>query len=351
VRRKILIFVCLLVIALMVASTVPVGAKKPIKPPPDGGSDPTGTIFYSHSDANDDYNIYSMNADGSSKALLVQATAGMDALSLKTHMGGHYWFVGFIPTTGSHPDGVIKTQLVAIRDDNTKSVVLLNDPTMSYNDWNGPPCWLSDDEHLSWTALKWTEDGDMIDIGIYKVEISFGTSDDDPELTSTPTVVWSAGTYYHSGGKYYTPDISYPNWSSDGEKIAMKSMDHDRTVVDFSIVPTKVTHISGYGLIFWSPDGTKLAYGISGDLHVMNPDGSDDTTLITHRSSKKISKDMKRVGWSPDSKFLMYTISSFKLMTWDESAKLYTIGVDGSGNTCVSSGISVSDSVWGRCWR
>jgi len=60
---------------------------------------------------------------------------------------------------------------------------------------------------------------------------------------------------------------------------------------------------------------------------------------------------MKRVGWSPDSKFLMYTISSFKLMTWDESAELYTIGVDGSGNTCVSNGISVSDSVWGRCWR
>ena len=69
-RRKTLVIVCLLVIALMVASAIPVGAKgKPPKdPPPDDGSDPTGTIYFHVMDDDASY-IYTMNPDGSDKTL------------------------------------------------------------------------------------------------------------------------------------------------------------------------------------------------------------------------------------------------------------------------------------------
>jgi len=140
-----LVVVCLFVIALMVASTVPVGAKKPPKdPPPDDDNDPTGTIYFHYTDANDVLNIHSMNADGSSKTKEAQWADGMTSMSLKTH-GGHYWYVGFIQVDGTHYDGIAKTQLVAIRDDNGASETLLDDDSMSYDRWNGPPVWLNGD--------------------------------------------------------------------------------------------------------------------------------------------------------------------------------------------------------------
>ena len=344
-----MVMVCLLVIALMVASTVPVGAKKPPKdPPPDEGSDPTGTIFYTHGDANGDLNIYSMNPDGSSKTKEVLWVDGMDAMSLEKHKDGHYWFIGFIPTTGSHPDGVSKTKLVAIRDDNDKTVTLLEDPTMSYDEWNGPPCWLSDDEHLSWAALKWTEDGEIVDVGIYKAEISFGTSDDDPELSPTPTLVWSTGTFHHGQGWWYTPEVNVPRWSPDGLKFVMHSIENGCTLVDFSTGEGVDTILGGLGAAFWSPDGTKLAYAYTGKLHVMNIDGTDDTVLITYRTNKKVSRDMRNVRWSPDGEYLMYNVLTFKLTTWEASSEIYVIGADGSGNTCLTQDITYGACRW---WR
>ncbi len=130
-RRKTLVIVCLLVIALMVASAIPVGAKgKPPKdPPPDGGDDPTGTIFF-HINDDSGSHIYTMNADGSSKTLQVQYVAGMQAMSLQTH-NGHYWYIGFVQTTGTHPDDTFQTQLWAFSDDGNNSVMLLDDTTIT----------------------------------------------------------------------------------------------------------------------------------------------------------------------------------------------------------------------------
>ena len=351
-RRKTLVIVSLLVIALMLVSSVPVGAKgKPSKDPPGGGDDPTGTIFYGHTDTDDVYYIYSMNADGSSKTKEVQWVDGMDGLSIKTHKDGHYWYVGFVRTTGSHPDGVSKTKLVAIRDDNGKTVTLLDDPTMSYDDWNGPPVWLSNDGHLSWSALKWASGDTIAEAGIYKADITWGDNDDDPDM-STPILVWSTSTWNHGAyALWYTPEVSDPSWTADGKKVVMFSIDNDNTVVNFNTVPPTESHYDFLGWPLVSPDGTKLAYQWSDKLHVVDLDTSDDTILISYKSGKKVSKNMKNVRWSPDSKHLMYTISSWNLNNWDESAKVYTIGVDGTGNTCVSNGITVSDSVWGRYWR
>jgi len=347
--------VCLLVIALMVASTVPVGA---IKPPPDDGSDPTGTIFYGQREANDDINIYSMNADGTSKTYLHEWVDGMDAMSLKAHGDdGNYWYAGFIATDDDpHPDGVAKTELRAFRDDNTESVLLLDDPDMSYDEWNGPPCWLIGDTYLSWAALKWGVDAgdndEVTEAGIYRAEISFGDDDDDPVLTD-PTLVWSTGTYGHGtvDARWYTPEVSYPNWSPDGLKVVMSSVENGRTVVDFSTGTGVDNNLGELGTAFWSPDGTKLAYASSGKLHVTDPDGTSDTVLVTVRSNKQVFKDIRNVRWSPDGEFLMYTVLIWKGLTFGASCDIYVIGVDGSGNTCLTRDITTTDRFWGRDWR
>jgi predicted transcriptional regulator len=68
-ERKTMVFLCLLVIALMVASAVPAGAKKPPKdPPPDDGDStgPTGTIYYL-GDQHDDGRVWTMDGDGKLK--------------------------------------------------------------------------------------------------------------------------------------------------------------------------------------------------------------------------------------------------------------------------------------------
>jgi hypothetical protein len=61
-RRKTLVIVSLLVVALMVASTVPVGAKKPPKDPPCDGSGGMGTINNQQYDEVDGGSQWTMDA-------------------------------------------------------------------------------------------------------------------------------------------------------------------------------------------------------------------------------------------------------------------------------------------------
>ena len=341
-----MVVVCLLVIALMVASTVPVGAKKP---PPGDDTDPTGTIYFHYTDANDVLNIYSMNADGSSKTKEVQWADGMTSMSLKKHGDdGNYWYVGFIKVDGTHPDGIPKTELWAIRDDNGDSELLLDDDSMSYKGWNGPPVWVNGDTHLSWAALKWADATTIEEAGIYKAAITF--SDGVPSM-STPDLVWSTDPYYHSGNEYYTPEVSYPSWNPDGTKAVMFSVD-GRTVVDFTGVEPTDTVMSGYTTTaFWSPDGSKLAHLTDHKLYVMDPDGADDTLLVSPKSNPAKDNVFRTIRWSPDSKFLMYSNCFWSPRTWIGYADVFIIGVDGSGNTCLTRDLTTPDYIYGRDWR
>lgn len=348
-RRKTLVIVCLLVIALMVASAIPVGAKgKPPKdPPPDGGDDPTGTIFF-HINDDSGSHIYTMNADGSSKTLQVQYVAGMQAMSLQTH-NGHYWYIGFVQTTGTHPDDTFQTQLWAFSDDGSNSVMLLDDTTMAYDTWNGPPVWLTGDAFISWAALKWGVDDEVAEAGIYKAAITFATANGDPEIT-TPTLQWSTPTYFHKGYGEYTPDASYPNWTADMTKIVFSSPTNGVTVVDLSTVPATVTIIgNGLGVAQFSPDGSKLLHGVNGVLYVMDIDGSSRTAIVTPRDSKKTSKYVAKAYWSPDSKFIVYTIMTINRMNRNVDATIFAIGADGSGNSGLTN--SINDQCWSREWR
>ncbi len=352
-RRKILVLVCLLVIALMVASTVPVGAKKPPKPPPDGGSGPTGTIFYLQVGDVGGASIWSMDADGTDKTKVtdvVSGVEGMMSISLEKHDGDHYWYVYFVRTTDTHPDGKPQTQMWAIRDDNTKATMLMGDTSMVYMRWNGPIVWVSGDAFVSWASWKVAADGTISDAGIYEAPISFDTDDGAPSIGDL-SLAWSTGTYYFKGLDEYRGGGRYPHWSTDGEKVVFDDLAVGRTVVDFSGGSTAITVLGGIISAQWAPDGSKLAYINGKSLHTMDPDGTDDATLFTIRTNKAIIKSMDGYFWSPDSKFLSYTEVSLRKSTLGLSADVYVIGADGKGNQCVANDVSTAEWQYGYAWR
>jgi Tol biopolymer transport system component len=353
-RRKILVFVCLLVIALMVASTVPVGAGKPPKdpkPPPGGDDGPTGTIFYRQGG-----DIWSMDADGTDKTKVTDSVSGVEgnvmSISLEKHDGDHYWYVYFVRITDTHPDGKPKTQMWAIRDDNTKPTKLLDESSMVYMLWNGPIVWVSGDAFVSWVSWKVAADGTISDAGIYKAPISFDTDDGAPSIGEL-SLAWSTGNYYFKSWDEYRGAGRYPHWSTDGEKAVFTDLNVGLTVVDFSGGSPAPTVLGGPGFAQWAPDGSKLAYidYRSWSLHTMDPDGTDDATLFTIRTNNAVMKTMDGHFWSPDSKFLSYTEESFRKSNFDSSADVYVIGADGQGNRCVANDVRTADWQYGFAWR
>ncbi|MCK5252499.1 MAG: PD40 domain-containing protein [Thermoplasmata archaeon] len=353
-RRKTLVMVCLLVIALMLVSTVPAGAKKPPKDPPGGGTGPTGTIFYMQNEDVGGASIWSMDADGTDKTEVtdvVSGVEGMMSISLEKHKDGHRWFVYFVRTTGTHPDGKAQTELWAIRDDGTGAKKLWSDPSMVYMTWCGPIVWVSGDAFVSWASWKVAAGGTVSDAGIYKASISFGTTGDGAPSIGTPSLAWSTGTYHFNSPDEYRTAGRYPHWSTDGEKVVFADLNVGRTVVDFSGESPVKTVLGGTGSARWAPDGTKLAYIKNKALHTMDPDGTDDATLFTLRSNKATIKSMDKPLWSPDSKFLAYTEESLKKATLGISADVYIIGVDGKGNNCVANDVSTADWQSALAWR
>jgi len=354
-RRKMLMIVCLLVIALMVVSTVPVGAKKPPKDPPGGGSGPTGTIFYMQLESGVGSSIWSMDADGTDKTEvtdLVSGVEGMMSISLEKHDGDHYWYVYFVRTTATYPDGKSKTQMWAIRDDNTKATLLMDDPSMVYMNWNGPIVWVSGDAFVSWASWKVDAEGTVSAAGIYKASISFHTTDDIPLSMGDPFLVWSTGTYYFKSSDEYRTACRYPYWSADGEKVVFADLNVGRTVVDFSVDGSPdITLLGGTGSARWSPDGSKLAYTKNDALHTMDPDGTDDVTLLTVRTNKATIKSVEMPFWSTDGNYLAYTETSLKRATFGITADVYIVGADGKGNTCVANDVSTGGWQYGYAWR
>ena len=66
------------------------------------------------------------------------------------------------------------------------------------------------------------------------------------------------------------PGDSYPDWSSDGTKIAFLK----GSICLINPDGTGYKELGGGGSPSWSPDGTKIVFG-SGGINIMNSDGSD----------------------------------------------------------------------------
>jgi tricorn protease-like protein len=101
--------------------------------------------------------------------------------------------------------------------------------------------------------------------------------------------------------------IAYSNAATINGSVSIQLNIYDLN--DGSI--TKVSEVAGY-YNAWSPDGTKIAYvNRTGDLFVVNVDGTNNTELTSARSqtylqSGTIHGHIQHPVWSPHGKYIMY---------------------------------------------
>ena len=129
--------------------------------------------------------------------------------------------------------------------------------------------------------------------------------------------------------------------SPNGSKIAFDSFnpnDHERRISVVNYDGSGLTELVAGSEPAWSSNGAKIAYGDFGHIHIMDADGSNDTTLPM-ASSSDMSPD-----WSPDGTKIVFAgirpVGRFNL-------NVYTMNADGSGVTRLTSGGSHElDPVW-----
>jgi|SRR5215211_3406101 len=146
-----------------------------------------------------------------------------------------------------------------------------------------------------------------------------------------------------TGQEYLTAGHSF-TWSPDSKKIVFanepstadssasaSAADTDlyvRRTDGSDLTRLTNTQDDGEGGPVWSPDGTKIAFSITGadydtDIYVMNADGSEYTNLTNSSQSEDY------FAWSPDSK----KIAFLRQIVFQRRSALYVINADGSNET------------------
>jgi len=295
------------------------------------------------SDNDGDFEIYSMDENGSNKVRLTNNITN-----------------DYEPTWS--PDGS-KIAFISERTGNSEIYLMNKDGTNQINLTNNP----AEDYYNSYGRVIWSPDGSKIVFTsdrdgkeeIYTMGALVG--DSQTRLTSNPES-WEFNrrpSWYPSGLKISfesyrdlnteiyimnsdgsgetnltnnpDPDFSY-TLSPDGTKIAFTS-DRDGNSEIYLMNPDGTNQINltnnfawdGYPA--WSPDGSKISFTSErddpdGDIYIMNASGSGVTRLVTDPNLNEGS------FWSPDgSKIIFGTYKGGNIL------ELYIMNADGSGQT------------------
>lgn len=124
-----------------------------------------------------------------------------------------------------------------------------------------------------------------------------------------------------------------PSWSPDGSRIVFNSLGIVVMNADGSN-SANITNNPGDAQPAWSPDGLNIAFvrgdGGQSNLHLMNPDGSNQRKLTRGQGRFENSP-----AWSPDGAKIAFTTTSCVLGLFCVSNGTFVINSDGSGEALI----------------
>ncbi len=134
---------------------------------------------------------------------------------------------------------------------------------------------------------------------------------------------------------------AYPDWSPNGIEIAFSAFGRGESgifVIKADGSDTRSIMAGALHYPEWSPDGTQIAFdgepgGCLFEVYIMNADGSDMRKITTHPGG--CGEYNKSPSWSPDGKQLVYSSTH---RNTDPGVDIYTINVDGTGETALTHG-------------
>lgn len=131
-----------------------------------------------------------------------------------------------------------------------------------------------------------------------------------------------------------------PAWSPDGKKIAFVRYEEgaDSEIyamnADGSGLRKLTDDAVNDGLPSWSPDGSKIAYASSDNgkpgIFTMNPDATGKTRLTTTWEKSTASDDAP--SWSPDGKKIVFERNAYRT-----NGEIHVVNPDGSEDTKLAS--------------
>lgn len=244
-------------------------------------------VFASNRDG--DYELFTMNADGSSPQQLTFNSGVSDYLPDISYDGGRIAYV-----KGS------QIHVMAADGSNDRTL------TTSSDSVNYLPSWSPDGSKIVFMSNR----GAGTDYDVYVM------NDDGTNVVS----ITQNDSY-----------DQYPSWSPGGDKIIFTSVrngDTDLEIYWMNTDGTGVVQLTDNALTeqapVWSPDGSKIAFRSApvttdSEIYIINADGTGLTQMTSNNSAERYPT------WSPDG-------SQLAFMTYrDGNAEIYKINVDGSG--------------------
>ncbi len=235
-------------------------------------------------------------------------------------------FAGYSSSNGA------RGQIYSIRADGSGQVNLTNDPAGTY------------------LSPKWSPDGTKIVydyLGGYSIWVMNADGSNRVALTSVITgarydPVWSPDgskiAYWYDGYGFEPSSVvvfnvdgsGYPSqpiydvdpgmdWSRDGKFVLLGV--GSSTIWTANADGTNINQIfvgSGLSDPAWSPDGSKIAFSQSGEIFIMNADGSSSMQITSSPSSNKSP------SWSPDGMRLAFSSNR------DGPYNIYVMNADGT---------------------